>query len=532
MAKDTRREADEPQREEDIVVRLKPVFGVAPGVYLTALYILVGLAVLFFLFLFPGLRRPGSVVEFTSVPTGAAVIVDGQRLGATPLSAFVDGGRREIVIDLPHYSEARQSLDVPRQVVGTALFPARSRVDVSLSLESVDTLLRDAVTDFSGWAFLRRATLDAQFPLVLSDSLEHLVASGDLPSASRIRQLLDFAAAHSAGDSVARDLLRAGALALSGGPLNPRGLAGGLQQIIHLYADSENFALWLRDNLGESGADALGRTSWYTTSLASSSESRAALTPTADSDPPVAGDSPPGGTLVFDDMRFVAVPGARLLVGEEDFQTGSGRPFVADVAGFWMMDRELTRAQFDRFLQAAPELRPDEQEGGLDGDLPLSGVSLPTAWAFTEWMNAEFTQRPRGFEFRLPREEEYEAALYALGWRPGGDRPSLGRTILSVDAPVAVSTGPEDAAIQDLVGNLWEWTSSWFTHTRGLVAGGLPVRFDDSALRGAYVVVRGGSFANADAPERYAEARGAQDPSWASPYLGFRPVLAPVDGGL
>ena len=61
---------------EDIV-SLKPLFGIRPGVYLTALYGAVCAGILFFALVYPGLANPGAVLSLRSEPSGAAVRIDG-----------------------------------------------------------------------------------------------------------------------------------------------------------------------------------------------------------------------------------------------------------------------------------------------------------------------------------------------------------------------------------------------------------------------------------------------------------------------
>ncbi|MDR1363603.1 MAG: hypothetical protein LBJ35_06100, partial [Spirochaetaceae bacterium] len=56
-------------------VKLSPVFGLRPGVYVTVIYSLIIIIILFFLLIFPGITRRGSLVAFTSEPSGAAVRV-------------------------------------------------------------------------------------------------------------------------------------------------------------------------------------------------------------------------------------------------------------------------------------------------------------------------------------------------------------------------------------------------------------------------------------------------------------------------
>ncbi len=75
-----------------VEVHLKPFLGIRPGVYLTILYALLALAVLFFLFFYKGLREQGTYLRVTSLPAGASVSVDGQYAGSSPCEILVKKG--------------------------------------------------------------------------------------------------------------------------------------------------------------------------------------------------------------------------------------------------------------------------------------------------------------------------------------------------------------------------------------------------------------------------------------------------------
>jgi hypothetical protein len=60
---------DKEQKEDG--VKLKPILGIRPGVYLARIYSAAILLVLFLALVYPGLGRPGSRASFDSEPRGA-----------------------------------------------------------------------------------------------------------------------------------------------------------------------------------------------------------------------------------------------------------------------------------------------------------------------------------------------------------------------------------------------------------------------------------------------------------------------------
>src|SRR5690554_4330005 len=86
------------KREDDMPVniepvRLKPFLGMQPGVYLTILYALILLTVVFLVAILPGIIKSGKRVTFTSAVAPSYVTVDGRYMGSTPVTAFLEPGQ-------------------------------------------------------------------------------------------------------------------------------------------------------------------------------------------------------------------------------------------------------------------------------------------------------------------------------------------------------------------------------------------------------------------------------------------------------
>ena len=154
--------------------------------------------------------------------------------------------------------------------------------------------------------------------------------------------------------------------------------------------------------------------------------------------------------------------------------------------------------------------------GVADSLRPVTGVVWADAAAYCKWRYGE-----RG---RLPTEEEWEAAAHGVPdpsapGRSTGARANVASAKRNSIAPVgSFPLGATPGGVQDLIGNVWEWTSS------PMIAylGGRPLA--DSLRR--YLVIRGGAF---DTPGRSATIwlRGYSLPALAPAELsntGFRCV--------
>lgn len=206
-----------------------------------------------------------------------------------------------------------------------------------------------------------------------------------------------------------------------------------------------------------------------------------------------------GTTVVPVVAAPIIPPGFVLVARKEGLQLGKASDVgpldralhAADIAAFALMPAEVTRADFQLFLDAT---RPGVKLPGPP-EQPIVGVAHDVAIAFCAW------KTPGG---RLPSEDEWERAARGDGTTPypwGEDfRPAC--VADSVEAATAVKDdckGP--SGVVHLIGNVWEWTSSPMTKPGSdVVAPGM-------------FVTRGGSFAtprdrldaNARAPARAAD---------------------------
>jgi formylglycine-generating enzyme required for sulfatase activity len=192
------------------------------------------------------------------------------------------------------------------------------------------------------------------------------------------------------------------------------------------------------------------------------------------------------------------------------------------------MDKtEVTNAEYAQFVREANH-PPPEQWGGIKpvvGEelVPVSNVTYDDAVAFAGWRS----KRDK-VTYRLPTEEEWEYAarngdkdnLY-----PWGNTVQAGRAATQ-EAGVGKAQGVGSYreggnrwGIQDLLGNVWEWTSS-----KASVYKGNPAQLPDQLKD--WIVVRGGSFQSQFKGERPISSiyRDWVAPNYKNITLGFRLV--------
>jgi formylglycine-generating enzyme required for sulfatase activity len=198
--------------------------------------------------------------------------------------------------------------------------------------------------------------------------------------------------------------------------------------------------------------------------------------------------------------------------------------FRASIPGFEIAQFPVTNQDYFLFVTEAGYRLPRGWVGFTYTDEtdnhPVTGVSKRDAEAYIEWLN-----RQTGLTFRLPTELEWERAargsdsrIYPWGntfdpWRCNtAESMKKGTTAVGDYSP----SGDSPMGVADMVGNVWEWTSSVFQpYPINLRATLKP------AVAGERFVIRGGSWYYTRKLARCSAREGVQE-HHQSPTIGFR----------
>lgn len=153
-----------------------------------------------------------------------------------------------------------------------------------------------------------------------------------------------------------------------------------------------------------------------------------------------------------------------LQVGRDDGKENEAPPHVVTLKAFYIGKTEVTNEEYQAFVVQTGHAAPPSWNGGTfpagSEKLPVTDVSWEDANAFAKWAGK-----------RLPTEEEWEYAargsnpdnLYPWGAKWMDDaanvlKDGVGLNQLSPVGQFAKGASPFGAL--DMIGNVWEWTSS------------------------------------------------------------------------
>ncbi|MGE0075074.1 MAG: SUMF1/EgtB/PvdO family nonheme iron enzyme [Sphaerochaetaceae bacterium] len=447
-------------------VRLKPLLGMQPGVYLTIIYAVVLVVVIFLVAFLPGILHSGKRVTFSSPVTPSVVEVDGHYIGSTPVTAFIEPGTHEAVFMYEDMAHESVEFQVSHPVFLTWLFPRRQHVASSSFLDT-DSAFRNYLASMYGqvvaWS---EPSPDDRYhrPPLFMQVAETVVASDISGIQDELFQFYSSAFAF----ITSQEMLSDANASLS------------LVNEMEILSDSqvgrlESTLVSAGKLLSETVSNESIGLSAYSTDI---DFDRTSLSVPVQGFPAITGYSFGSAEFIKGDVVPAIYPSVNSM------------GIHATVEGFSLGALEITEYQWAQFVTNNPYWAKSNidalvADGMVDtnylagiypttavvSNKPIRNISWYAAQAFAEWLG-EVTGRP----VFLPSETQWEYAATSVA-----DKPYLTGTIALAD-----SNGPSA-----MLGGYWELVAdSYIPLGRFLGTEGIW----DSPLSG--VIVKGGSYLN------------------------------------
>jgi len=476
------------QTDSEIQVKLKPILGIRPGVYLTILYSFAILLILFILLFAHGIKNPGSMLVVKTEPAGAAIKVDGVYMGVSQSKIFVPKGTRAIEAVMPGFESETQIHEIPSRAFGSRFSPRIYTAEFTLTAKNPSAAFALYAADFAAWTFAGEPTSVWQIPMSLSEGAYRLGNSGE-----ELRGILQAASRFSVTNASLRDLIRAKALLDNNGNApSPAALLGSISDMLAFLSQNHGSAEWLSQTLPREISTLIKASNWQKEAPPAQTRQR------ADTGAPLP-------RITVEGLTFSSVPFSQKVIARSDSAVTSAPLFIPFNNNYLISEKPVSNSLFETFLNENPEWRDQKTDYsdeianlpfGVEGDV-VTGVTWYAANAFCKWLSTRLPSSLAGMEVRLPSAAEWKFAAI-------NDEEMLN--------PVNRSGG-------------WEWSADPFAQLSWLIpaseeaikAVGSPER----ALVGRPLPLTPGQ------PALTAAFGYSLPPDLSSPIVTFRAVIAP-----
>ncbi len=522
--------------ESDVKVRLKPIFNIKPGVYLTGLYLLVLLVILFFVFVFPGIRNYGTRFSFITKPDLTLVFVDNQYRGTTPCSIFIRSGNHKIVLKKGYFQSITLNKKVSGRLFFSLILPRIERVNQSMVLTEPEKYLKKRFSEISGYALMNDFYDGYQYPRLITQTVKEFSEGSD---PDKLPLLYDFLY------SMRMNF---------GNPALINDLKSGIDFLLPLENKNKSEFDTIKTFYTAHGFKTNGLLLSYLSAFPSDKREEVEKKLSTDSElKKIIALLPIKKTLhvdnfsglknvSFNGFSFIGIPSGNFTAGvlpqnSKDLLADNvlqSFPHRETVRSFYMLDREVTTGQFQQFLKDNPGWDKTSLSALMKKkyvtedyltnynpqvkDVPVSNISWFAADAFCRWLTEQLPKGLSKFEVHLPTEAQWE---WAAQLNLSGNTKKIFTQTGASGALAANFQRQGKIGISDMLGNLWEWSDNFYFPT-DTEYGGFGLR--NLTFEGAEKSIRGGSWAN-DIDIISVTTRGSQPPSWCTPFLGFRVVL-------
>lgn len=216
---------------------------------------------------------------------------------------------------------------------------------------------------------------------------------------------------------------------------------------------------------------------------------------------------------------MIRVPAGEFTMGSSSGEPDEAPPHRVRIGEFLLGRREVTHAEYGRFLTATKRPKPphwSDPRYGIPAH-PIISITWEEASAYAWWADA-----------RLPTEAEWEYAARGPEGRSypwGTSAPTKALAVfhldIGFDGTLPVGSKPAGATpsgLLDMSGNAYEWCSDWYAPDYYKKS---PAENPMGPEAGELRVVRGGSWISLPDACR-ATSRAAYRPESRSVLLGFR----------
>ena len=444
-------------------VKLKPIFGIRPGIVILSSIVLVVFLIFFLLCMLPGIIKGGKYVSFESNLTDVGVYMDEKYLGSSLGSRyFIPSGEHEVRYVKDSVTIGEETIDISHPIFFMLFFHRGEEIQISYekSDELISAIGESFLEDVSSWSKVTSFSATTTLPPLFTDYASDMLALNEAID----EQIWNTALMHISSKEMYEDYLNACSM-LDIESVVDENIFREDANASYDYTHPTPAPLGSENGFISYGADSFQMGSYLGTSYPLTNEKRI--------------------ETKVDDFSISSRP-----VSEYEYAL-----FISENPKWALSNKDNL---IKEGLVDENYLNGLSLSIGFVSNRPIRNISYYAANAYIDWISER-----DGISYRLPSEAEWSYAAYSV------QDKSYATSLNWADMD---KTRPEM-----MMGGVWEYTSSEYVPlSRVLSYDSYPIKNDD-------VIIKGGSYLNE--PESVnADTLGLIGKATCSDYVGFRIV--------
>ncbi|UER67984.1 PEGA domain-containing protein [Borrelia sp. BU AG58] len=382
--------------DEAFRVRLKPILGVEPKVYVLLTTFILALSMVFIFLVNPKIKNPGAYLHVNTNIEGAHVYIDKKYLGRTPLTKYTNATTGTLRIKRLGFGTYEEQIEIGNKFFTSYHF------NVNLALRDPVKIMNQRQKELSVMTKLKNTSDNIQpipvFSLILKDLR-------DRPEC--VKKFFKISIPYLNSSVIFKDFLKAYREIYLINDKNNKEMWESLKQNFNL---EDRAILWFFGNLDKEQQKQISNEKWFITLIEKLKDERKVLT-----------FKNKNVDLTLEGFKKVA---SSAIEGIQDYKLHSQNITIKTkyrLKEFLIQNKNITKAEYQMFLHENPRWKFSNKNNLIREELvderylknfdqmpsneDITNISYHAALEYAKWYSSSL---PKGFTARLPLSQEWE----------------------------------------------------------------------------------------------------------------------------
>ncbi|UPA15913.1 SUMF1/EgtB/PvdO family nonheme iron enzyme [Borrelia coriaceae] len=382
--------------EELLTVKLKPILGIIPKVYVTFTIIILPLIIILSLIINTKLNNPGAYLKIKTNINNAHVYLDEKYIGRTPLKKYINATKGTIKIQRLGFESYEKKIEIQHR------FFTSYQLNIDLKLKDPDKIIAQRQKELSIMTKIKNTNDNTKLIPIFSFIVNDLQSSP-----KHIKKFFKTSIAYIHSDTIFKDFLVAYKNIYSINDNNNQKIWKSLQQNFNL---EDRAIIWFFENLDKEQQKQISNETWFKTLIKKlKNENKILKFETKNINLPLT------NFKKIKSQNIASIQNYKLYSQNFTLKT------TYKLKEFLIQNKNVTKAEYQKFLNENPKWTLNNKDNLIKKELvdesylktfkqmssneDITHISYHAAIEYARWYSSNL---PKGFKARLPISQEWE----------------------------------------------------------------------------------------------------------------------------